>query len=174
VDVYLIHWPCSDELNIASWKAFEELHDQGTVRTIGLSNFTIRQLEPLLLAATHAPRLNQLEVHPYHYKPDLLEYCARHGILVEAWSPLMQGGAFSDDVLNRVAEKHGRSAAQVALRWSVQMGAVPLPKTRTPSRMVENISIFDFELDKDDMAAIGKLNIRRRLGPDPGAHHFCR
>lgn len=174
LDIYLIHWPCSDELNISTWKAFEELHEQRLVRTIGLSNFSVGMLKPLLASARIPPRLNQLEFHPYHYDPGLLQFCSEHEILVEAWSPLIQGSAFSDEVLQRIASAHSRTAAQIALRWSVQMGAVPLPKTSSPSRMTENIAIFDFELSKDEMDAISGLNAGRRLGPDPESYHFCK
>lgn len=174
LDFYLIHWPCSEELNAGSWKAFEELHEQGLVKTPGVSNFTTKQLEPLLASATVPPLLDQLEYHPYFFDRELQEYCADHGILVEAWSPLMQGAAFSNETLGGIGVKHGRTAAQVALRWSVQMGAVPLPKTRTPERMIENKSIFDFELDRQDMADVSALFTGVRLGPDPDTYHFCK
>lgn len=174
LDIYLIHWPCSDELNSSSWKAFESLREQGLVRTIGVSNFTTLQLEPLLSSATIPPALDQLEFHPRQQNHQLLEYCEAHGIVVEAWSPLMQGAAFTDETLGRIAEKHGRSAAQIALRWSVQLGMIPLPKTRTPARMVENISVFDFELDPDDMQQIAAMHTDQRLGPDPDSYRFCQ
>jgi 2,5-diketo-D-gluconate reductase A len=173
MDLFLIHWPCSDELNLASWKAMEQLRTEGLVRNIGVSNFTAAHLEKLLAEASVPPLVNQVEFHPRFHDEDIHRYCSEKGIVVEAWSPLMQGGAFKDETLLRIGRKHGREAAQVALRWCVQMGTVPLPKTRTPSRMAENISIFDFALDDEDMAAIGKLRTGQRFGPDPVSYQFC-
>lgn len=173
VDLYLIHWPCSDALNAASWKAIERLHDERRVRMPGVSNFTVAQLEALVSGASVTPVVNQIEFHPGFHDAAVKEYCDRHGIVVEAWSPLMQGAAFSDETLARIGRKHGKSSGQVALRWCVEMGTVPLPKTRTPQRMTENLAIFDFELDSDDMESIGELHAGVRLGPDPESYRFC-
>jgi diketogulonate reductase-like aldo/keto reductase len=174
LDLYLIHWPCTDDLNVSSWKALERLHAEQLIRFPGVSNFTIRHLEALLRQAAIPPFMNQVEFHPQYFDLALHQFCRECGILVEAWSPLMQGAAVSDEVLGRIAQKHQRSPAQVALRWSVQMGAIPLPKTRTPARMLENIAIFDFQLDDDDMASIATLRTHNRLGPDPESYPFCK
>ena len=173
LDLYLIHWPCSRELNAAGWRAMEQLHDQGLIRRLGVSNFTIDQLERLMETATVPPVVNQVEYHPGFFEAELKRYCAKRGILLEGWSPLMQGAAFTNPTLDGIAGKHGRSVAQVTLRWSVQSGVVPLPKTRTPQRMRENISIFDFTLDGEDMTAISGLRTDDRLGPDPASYQFC-
>jgi len=173
MDLFLIHWPCSDELNISSWKALEKLRDEGLARNIGVSNFTAAHLEKLLAEASVPPLVNQAEFHPRFYDEDIHRYCRERGILVEAWSPLMQGEAFKDETLLHIGRKHQRESAQVALRWCLQMGTVPLPKTRTPSRMAENISIFDFSLDDEDMAAIASLWTGKRFGPDPVSYRFC-
>lgn len=173
LDLYLIHWPCSRELNAASWQALERLQSEQRVRAIGVSNFTIAHLQALFDTATVAPLVNQVEYHPWQFDPALHQFCTEHDILVEAWSPLMQGAAFTDETLTRIAQKHRRSAAQVALRWSVQQGAIPLPKTRSPERMRENFAVFDFRLNADDMAAIAAMHSGKRLGPDPDSYPFC-
>lgn len=173
VDIFLIHWPCTHELNAASWKAIERLYSEGLIRFPGVSNFTIQHLEVLLQTATVVPVVNQIEFHPLYFDQALNQFCREREILVEAWSPLMQGTALSDAELARIAQKYNRTPAQIVLRWSVQMGAIPLPKTRNPARMRENFAIFDFQLDDDDMATIAKMFTGQRFGPDPESYQFC-
>lgn len=151
----------------------EQLQEEGGVRHIGVSNFTVDILESLLQEAGVVPLVNQVEFHPQFFDKDLYHYCREQHILMKAWSPLMQGEAFANKVLGEVGRKYGKSAAQVALRWCVDMGTVPLPKTKTPSRMRENIAIFDFALNADDMAAIHTIATGKRRGPDPATYHSC-
>lgn len=173
LDLYLIHWPCSEEENAASWRALERLKQEGVVRMIGVSNFTVSHLEALLATANERPVVNQIEFHPRHYDSSIVDYCRDHTILIEAWSPLAQGVLFPAEPLVRVAAELGRSPAQVLLRWSVEQGAIPIPKSRSPQRMAENISIFDFALSDEQMNALEVLRTGERLGPDPASHHFC-
>jgi len=175
LDLYLIHWPCSPELNAGSWKALEQLLSDRRVRYIGVSNFNAHHLQSLALTANHQPVVNQVELHPLFANESLRSFCAREGILVEAWSPLMQGKAFSDSALIEISRKHSKSVAQVVLRWCVQKGVVPIPKTKSPERMLNNISIFDFQLDEQDMAVIDQLDTGKCLvGPDPDSYRFCQ
>jgi diketogulonate reductase-like aldo/keto reductase len=173
VDIYLIHWPCSSSLNIASWKALERLTSEKLIRYPGVSNFNLSYLEALLSEAVMPPSLNQIEFHPQFFDQALYEFCLKMGIVLEGWSPLMQGTALKHETLRSIAEKHHRSPAQIVLRWCVQMHVIPLPKTHKPARMIENIDIFDFQLDGKDMTTIKTLFTNRRLGPDPASHHFC-
>lgn len=173
IDIILIHWPCSDEANLGSWKAFERLHEQGLVRHLGVSNFTGQHLDALRAQANVPPVLNQVEFHPLFFDTAVYDYCREHEIIIEAWSPLMQGKAFTDATLAPIAAKHGKSGAQVALRWCYQMGVVPLPKTKTPARMRSNLDIFGFALDDDDMATIAGMRTNQRFGPDPESYQFC-
>jgi diketogulonate reductase-like aldo/keto reductase len=174
MDLYLIHWPCSPQLNAGSWKAMERLQADQRVRHIGVSNFNISHLQALAKTADIPPLVNQVEFHPLFYNTALRDYCQSQGILLEAWSPLMQGKAFSCETLAAIARKHNKSAAQVTLRWCIQMGAVPIPKTKNPLRMRENLALFDFHLDPTDMDAIQRMNTGKPLvGPDPDSYRFC-
>ncbi|MFC7448167.1 aldo/keto reductase [Rhodococcus daqingensis] len=169
LDLYLIHWPrAMREDYVAIWRAFTELRAEGRVRSIGVSNFQPAQLSRVIDETSVVPAINQIEVHPDFAQPQLRAFHADHGIVTEAWSPLGQGGALLDDpVLARIAEKHQRSTAQVALRWHLQLGNVIIPKSVTPYRIRQNIEVFDFELDSEDLAAIADLDAGNRLGPDP-------
>lgn len=174
LDLYLIHWPCSAQLNAASWKALERLQTEKRVRFIGVSNFTVAHLESLAQKASIPPLINQVEFHPLYFDAALWKFCHAEGILLEAWSPLLQGKAFSSEILRTIGRKHNKSAAQTALRWCLQMGVVPIPKTGNPDRMRENFSIFDFHLDEEDMETIGRMNTGKHLvGPDPNSYRFC-
>jgi 2,5-diketo-D-gluconate reductase A len=159
VDLYLIHWPCPARGEFTnSWRAMEELRDQGRIRSIGVSNFLAHHLEELLAASATVPAVNQIELHPYLQQRELRAFHAAHGIVTEAWSPLAQGAVLSDPVIVDIASRLGRTPAQVVLRWHVQLGNVVIPKSVTPERQRENIALFDLELDDADMAAIEALD----------------
>ncbi|MFD4655512.1 aldo/keto reductase [Kitasatospora sp. NPDC058444] len=170
LDLYLIHWPRpmhgDSYLNI--WKAFEQLKADGRVTSIGVSNFGTEQLTRLLAEASVAPVLNQVELHPYFPQTELRAFHAEHGIATEAWSPLGQGkDLLAEPALVKIAEKHGRTVAQVVLRWHLQSGVIAIPKSVTPSRIRENLDVAGFELDAEDLAAIAAVATGKRIGPDP-------
>ncbi|RNE66717.1 aldo/keto reductase [Cryobacterium tepidiphilum] len=168
VDLYLIHWPApkrGEYLNC--WRAFEEFHRAGRARAIGVSNFLVPHLERLLENAHTVPAVNQIELHPYLQQQELRTFHAEHGILTEAWSPLAQGAVLNDPVIVGIAERLGRSPAQVVLRWHIQLGTVVIPKSVTPARQAENIDVFDFELDEQAMAQIAGLDRGERTGFHP-------
>ncbi|MFE3289673.1 aldo/keto reductase [Rhodococcus sp. NPDC059234] len=169
LDLYLIHWPRAvREDYITIWRAFAELKADGRVRSIGVSNFQPPQLTRIVDETGVSPVINQVEVHPDFAQPELRAFHAERGIVTEAWSPLGQGrGLLDDPVLGRIAEKHQRSTAQVVLRWHLQLGTVVIPKSVTPYRIRQNFTVFDFELDADDLAAIAGLDVGNRLGPNP-------
>jgi len=168
VDLYLIHWPIpSQDLFVESWKAFIHLRDEGLVRSIGVSNFTEAQIERLVTETGEWPSVNQVELHPRFSQPDLRAFHQTHGIATEAWRPLGKGGDLADPVIARLAAAHERTAAQVVLRWHVQLGNVTVPKSTRQERMQENIDVFEFTLSDEDMAAIAELDDGRRLGGDP-------
>ncbi|MFD4469646.1 aldo/keto reductase [Rhodococcus sp. NPDC058505] len=169
VDLYLIHWPrpMRDDYR-AIWRAFTELKSDGRARSIGVSNFQPAQLRTIIDDTGVVPVVNQVEVHPDFAQAELRAVHAELGIVTEAWSPLGQGkGLLDDPVLARIAEKHQRSTAQVVLRWHLQLGTVVIPKSVTPYRIRQNIELFDFELDADDLAVIAGLDAGNRLGGDP-------
>jgi diketogulonate reductase-like aldo/keto reductase len=167
VDLYLVHWPIRGRIG-AVWKTLEKIQRSGRARAIGVSNHLIPHLQELLASAEIAPAVNQIEFHPYLQSRPLLELCRKHRIRVEAWSPLMQAGTvLKDPVLSDIARRHGRTVAQVILRWDVQSGVVTIPKSVKKSRLEENASIFDFALTDSDMAAIAALDRNQRVGPDP-------
>ncbi|WP_067171740.1 aldo/keto reductase [Microtetraspora niveoalba] len=169
LDLYLIHWPApAQNKYVETWKALEKLYADGRVRAIGVSNFTVQALDRLLDEAEVVPAVNQIELHPQFAQDALRAYDSAHGIATEAWSPLGQGkGLLDEPVLTRIAAKHGRSPAQVVLRWHIQLGNIVIPKSVTPERIRENIDVFGFELDPGDMTEIAAMDADRRLGPDP-------
>jgi 2,5-diketo-D-gluconate reductase A len=169
VDLYLIHWPVpSTDRYVETWRALCELRSAGRARSIGVSNFTIEHLERIIDATGQVPVLNQIELHPEFQQEGLRRYHREHRILTEAWSPLGQGqGLLEDPRLAEIASAHGRTPAQVVLRWHIQLGNVVIPKSVTPSRIEENFRIFGFELSGGEMEALGALDAGRRLGPDP-------
>lgn len=169
VDLYLIHWPLpSKNLYVDTYKAFEKIQADGRAKSIGVSNFEPDHLERLLGETSIIPAVDQIELHPHLQQRAAREYHAEQGITTEAWSPLGQGkGLLEVPAIVAIAQKHGRTPAQVVLRWHIQLGNVVIPKSVTPSRIKENIDVFSFELDPEDMAAISALNEDRRLGPDP-------
>ena len=168
IDMLLIHWP-SPALNkfVDTWAAFQKAQDSGKIRGIGVSNFQPGHLEKLLAAGGTVPALNQVELHPGLQQMQVRDFNAQHGIATEAWSPLARGRYNEDPVVANICAKHQRSATQVVVRWHIQLGNLVIPKTATVSRLRGNISVFDFELDETDMAAIATLDSNLRTGPDP-------
>ena len=169
VDLYLIHWPVpSEDRYVETWQALEEVHREGRARSIGVSNFNLEHLERLGHETETLPAVNQVELHPYLAQRELRAYQREHGIATEAWSPIGQGGDVLDDpAIGAIAESHGRSPAQVIIRWHLQSGNIVIPKSVTPDRIAENFRAFDFELSDAEMAQIDGLDRGERLGPDP-------
>ncbi|MEU4266438.1 aldo/keto reductase [Streptomyces sp. NPDC026092] len=169
VDLYLIHWPVpAKDAYVDTYRAFEKILADGRAKAIGVSNFLPEHLERLIGETSVVPAVNQIELHPHLQQHASREAHARHGIATEAWSPLGQGKGLLDvPAIVAVAQKHGRTPAQVVLRWHLQTGNVVIPKSVTPSRIRENIDVFGFTLDDEDMAAIAVLDENRRLGPNP-------
>jgi 2,5-diketo-D-gluconate reductase A len=169
VDLYLIHWPLpSKDAYVDTYKAFEKIYADGRAKAIGVSNFLPEHLDRLAAETSVLPAVNQIELHPHLQQRVSREKHAELGIATEAWSPLGQGkGLLEVPAIIAIAQKHGRTPAQIVLRWHVQLGSVVIPKSVTPSRIKENIDVFDFELDAEDLGAISALNEDRRLGADP-------
>ena len=169
LDLFLIHWPLPMfDLYTDTWKAFVRLQEEGRIRSIGVSNFEVEHFERLAAETGVVPAVNQIELHPQFPQAELRAYHAEHGILTESWGPIGQGkGLLEDERIQAVATKTGKTPAQVVLRWHVQLGLVVIPKSVTPSRIAENIEIFDFALDDDDLATIAQVETGERLGPDP-------
>ncbi|ASC68488.1 aldo/keto reductase [Achromobacter denitrificans] len=168
VDLYLIHWPVAgSEQFLEAWRAMIEMKEDGRARSIGVSNFTQANLERLIDASGVTPAVNQIELHPGFTQRGLRAFHARHGIATESWSPLAQGGVAKDKTIAEIAQKYGKSPAQVTLRWHLQSDLIVIPKSVTPARIRENIDVFDFELSPADMAAIDGIPQGKRLGPDP-------
>ncbi|MEV4994514.1 aldo/keto reductase [Streptomyces niveus] len=172
VDLYLIHWPRAvrtDYLTI--WRAFEEIAESGRARAVGVSNFQPAHLRRLLDETSLVPAVNQVELHPQFQQSEVRAINAEHGIVTEAWSPLGSGkGLLEVPTVLAIARKHERTAAQIVLRWHLQLGNVVIPKSVTPSRIVENFDVFGFELDPEDLAALAALDSGTRLGDDPDAY----
>ena len=167
VDLYLIHWPAASRgLYLDTWKALEKLKTDGRARSIGVSNFHIPHLKRLFHSSDVRPALNQIELHPGLQQAELRAFHAANDIATEAWSPLQRGAVDRPEIV-AIAERHGRTPAQVILRWHIQLGNIAIPKSVTPSRIRENIAVFDFELDDADMAAMAKLDAGVRTGPNP-------
>lgn len=171
LDLYLIHWPVAGKYK-DTWRALEKLYKDGRVRAIGVSNFHVHHLQDLLSTAEIKPMVDQVEFHPYLAQNDLLSFTKEQGIQLEAWSPLMQGELLNQPVLQEIAAKHNKSVAQTILRWDLQKGVVTIPKSIKEHRIIENASIFDFELSPEDMEKIDALNQNRRVGPDPDNFDF--
>jgi len=173
LDLYLVHWPVPG-LNqfVDTFKAFAYLRDQGRIRSIGVSNFEPEHLDTLVDATGIVPAVNQVELHPRLPQTKLREVHASLGIATEAWSPLGQGSLLTDPNVTAVAERHGRTPAQVLVRWHIQLGNIVIPKSVNPKRIASNLDVFDFELSDDDMASIASLDDGNRLGPDPRTFEF--
>jgi len=166
IDLYLLHWPVAGR-RLDSWRALERLHAEGRARAIGVSNFMVPHLEELLGVAKVVPAVDQIEISPFLQQRETRAFCARHGIVVEAYSPLTHGRRLNDGVVVAAAERAGRSPAQVLLRWAVQHGLVVLPKSTHEDRVVENAAIFDFTLDAQTMAALDDCEEGLVTGWDP-------
>ncbi len=171
VDLYLVHWPVREKYK-DTWGAFETLLANGKVRAIGVSNFLVHHLEDLLKTASVSPVVNQVEFHPFLIQKDLLAFDSRMGIRHEAWSPLTRGRKLDHPVIAEIAGKHGRTKAQVVLRWDLQLGVVTIPKSVHRERILENSKVFDFELDAEDMSRISGLDTGARIGPNPDTITF--
>ena len=168
VDLYLVHWPTpARDLYTDTWRALIELRDTGRARSIGVSNFHVAHLDRIIDEFGVVPAVNQIELQPWLPQAEIRAYDNAHGILTEAWSPLASGELIADATIAAIGAKHGKSTAQVMIRWHLQLGNIVLPKSVTPSRIRENIEVFDFELDADDLARIATLESGRRTGPNP-------
>ncbi|WP_110589971.1 aldo/keto reductase [Microbacterium suaedae] len=174
MDLFLIHWPLPmiDVDFVDTWKTMIEIRDAGKARAIGVSNFQVPHLRRLLDETGVVPAVNQIEVHPYLTNETVRAFGAEHGIRTEAWSPTAQGAVLGDPVLQEIADRVGRTTAQVTLRWHIQRGDIVFPKSVTRSRIEENFRLFDFELTEEEVAAIAALNRDERTGPDPDTFDF--
>ncbi len=178
LDLFLIHWPNPvafrdrwQEMNAGSWRAFEELYEAGRIKSIGISNFMPHHIDALMETARIKPMVNQIKLCPGVTQPPVVDYCTRHDILLEAYSPLGTGRVFDIPELKRLSEKHGKTIAQICLRWSLQMGWLPLPKSVTASRIKENTAIFDFDLAPDEVERITTMTGAGEAA-DPDAVNF--
>jgi 2,5-diketo-D-gluconate reductase A len=172
VDLFLIHWPLPtlyDGDFVSTWKALEEFKHEGRARSIGVSNFQIAHLRRLAAEADVVPAVNQIELHPYLLNDKVRTYDEEHQIATEAWSPIAQGGVLDDPLIMAIAERLGKSPAQVVLRWHIERGNIVFPKSTTPARIRENFELFNFRLDSDDIAKIDGLDKGEtgRTGPNP-------
>ncbi|QUG86392.1 aldo/keto reductase [Bacillus nitratireducens] len=171
LDLYLVHWPVEGKYK-DTWRALETLCKEERVRAIGVSNFQIHHLQDVLEDAEIKPMINQVEYHPRLTQKELQAFCKEQGIQMEAWSPLMQGQLLDNETLQEVADKYGKTTAQIILRWDLQNEVVTIPKSTKEHRIIANASIFDFELTKEDMEKIDALNQNHRVGPDPDNFDF--
>ncbi len=173
LDLFLIHWPLPAVGDfVDTWKALEEISASGRVKAIGVSNFQQHHLQRLFDETDIVPAVNQIEVHPYLTQEPLRAFGTEHGIPTEAWSPIAQGKVLDDPTITEIAERVGKSTAQVTLRWHVQRGDIVFPKSVTEKRVRENFDIFDFELTDADIAAISGLNKDERTGPNPDEFNY--
>ncbi|WP_026038882.1 aldo/keto reductase [Myroides injenensis] len=179
IDLYLIHWPAAahqfedwQQINSETWKAFEYLYNKGLVRAIGISNFQKHHLEPLIATADIKPMVNQLEFHPGFLQEDIINYCEKEDILVEAWSPLGRGNVLDNMELQRIAAKYNVSVAQLCLRWIIQKGHLPIPKSSSIERMKNNLNIFNFNIEDSDVVAIDNLPYIGGSGQNPDSIDF--
>lgn len=179
LDLYLIHWPAVEkqfsnweEINAETWRAMEELYEEGKIRAIGLSNFLPKHIDALLKTAKIMPMVDQIEFHPGFAQIECLEYCKAHQIVTEAWSPLGRGDVLKNESLAKLSEKYHKSPAQLCIRWVMQYGALPLPKSVHENRIMENIDVFDFTISPEDMAIIDKIPYCGGLGLNPETVRF--
>ncbi|WP_029114947.1 aldo/keto reductase [Mycobacterium sp. URHB0044] len=173
LDLYLIHWPVPEaNAYVDTFKAFANLRDQGGIRSIGVSNFEPEHLNILIDATGIVPAVNQIELHPLLPQRELREVHASLGIATEAWSPLGQGSLLEHPTVTKLAEAHGKTPAQVLIRWHIQLGNIVIPKSVNPDRIVSNFDVFDFELSEQDMTSVASLEDGTRLGPDPRTFNF--
>ena len=179
LDLYLIHWPASHtrfedwkEINAETWRALEELYEEGKIKAIGVSNFMTHHLEALLETARIVPMVNQIEFHPGFTQDRVVEFCKEKGIAVEAWSPIGSGRLLENGLLTNIAKKYNKSVAQICIRFCLQNDIIPLPKSVTSSRIKENIDIFDFNISDDDMKLIANMELCGYSGFDPDSVEF--
>ncbi len=173
VDLFLIHWPLPTVRDFMEvWRALEKVHQEGRARAIGVSNFQTAHLERLMAEGSTVPVVNQIEAHPYLAQDDLRAFGESHGIATEAWSPIARGRVLDDPTVIEVAERVGRTPAQVVLRWHIQLGSIVFPKSVHRDRMQENFELFDFALSDSDMAEISALDRGERIGPDPDVFDY--
>lgn len=180
MDMCLVHWPANaknfadwQKVNADTWRAFEQAKLDGRIKTIGVSNFLTSHLDALACDCRIMPAVDQIEYHPGLLQQDTVEYCKRHGVHVEAWSPIGRARILGDPVLGAIARKHGKSVAQVCIAFALANGVLPLPKSTHKERMAENIDVFDFALDAEDIAAIMAQDDDRRYGSHPDEQDFC-
>ncbi|MFC4076005.1 aldo/keto reductase [Salinithrix halophila] len=171
LDLYLIHWPVKGKYR-ETWRAMERLYEEGQTRAIGVSNFNIHHLKDLMQHSRIKPMVNQVEYHPRLTQKELHHFCRENHIQLEAWSPLMRGRLLDHEVLTRIARIHGKTPAQIILRWDLQHGIVTIPKSVREDRIKANADIFDFELSQEEMTQINDLNRGQRVGQDPDNFHF--
>jgi len=170
IDLYLIHWPAPKQnLFLSAWEEMIRAQQDGLIKSIGVSNFLPEHIEHIVQATQVKPVINQIELHPLLSQKDLTQWCTQQGIKVQAWSPLAQGGKgiFDDQRIIKMAQHYGKSPAQIVLRWHIQNNIVAIPKSVTPSRIIENFNVFDFELTPQELNTIDQINQNKRLGPHP-------
>lgn len=172
IDLFIIHWPLPTKYDgdfVQTWNTLLEFKEEGRARSVGVSNFQVPHLRKLNDETGQKPSVNQIELHPYFQNREVVEYCENNDIAIEAWSPIAQGDVLEDEALKSIAEAHGKTTAQVTLRWHIQHGYIVFPKSTTPERIKENYDIFDFELTPDEMTAIDALDKGEagRTGPNP-------
>ena len=176
LDLYLIHWPATksdgDKKNAETWKAFEKLYKEGVIKAIGVSNFLEHHLKPLMENAEIMPMVNQIEYHPGQMQADIIKFCKSNNILVEAWSPLGTGRMLNNLDLKKIAKKYNKSVAQICIRWCLQNNTLPLPKSVTPERIIENANVFDFSIAQDDMHLINNMPYIGGSGLHPDQVNF--
>jgi diketogulonate reductase-like aldo/keto reductase len=166
LDLYLVHWPVEGRRH-DTWRAMERILADGRAQAVGVSNYTVRHLDELLARASEPPAVNQVEYHPFLHQAPLLDHCRRHGIQLEAYGPLVRGRRMDHPVLRRVAARHGRTVAQVLVRWGLEHGLVTIPKSVRRERIEENADVFGFRLDAEDLAALDALDEGLRTAWDP-------
>lgn len=165
LDLYLIHWP--NELNADTWRALEDLYEEGKVKAIGVCNFKIGHLEDLKKTARIMPMINQIEIHPGRTQKDMVEYCKRNNIQLVAWGPIMRGRILTEPLMIELSKKYNKTIAQITLRWHIQNNIIPIPKSSNEGRIKENLDIFDFEISKEDMLKIDTLNRNENVSSVP-------
>lgn len=171
LDLYLIHWPVADKY-VDTWLGMEQLYKEDKVRSIGVSNFQVSHLEALAKVSSVTPVINQVEYHPMLIQTELKAYLEDHNIQMESWSPLMNGEILTNPVMLKLAEKYDKSVAQLIIRWNIQTKVITIPKSTNKGRLIENLDVFDFQIDFTDIELIKGLNEDRRVGPDPDNFNF--
>lgn len=176
VDLYLLHWPVEKQKNIDSWKALESLYKDGKIRAIGVSNYTERHLDELLEVATVCPAVNQVELHPDFSQQPLYDFCMEKGIYLEAWSPLGGQGSnlMQNETLVKLANKYGKTPAQIIIRWNIQRNVIVIPKSVHEDRIKSNFDVFDFALSDEDMEVIKNMNEDKRYAAHPDNFNYKR